>query len=139
MGQRHERLSGTLTSWNAAYLAIPGLVIAYVLVDATWPVPLWVPALYLSASGICFLTYAADKAAAVSGGWRISERTLLLLGLVGGWPGGIIAQQVLRHKTRKANFRSAFWSSVLVNVLGFTLFTTPLFTLFTRWSADHSG
>lgn len=121
------------------YLAILGFVIAYLLVNAVWPIPLWVPALYLLASGFCFLLYAVDKAAAVSGGWRTSESALLLVGAVGGWPGGIVAQQTLRHKTRKASFRSAFWNSVVVNLLAFALFTTPLFTVFAQWSSAVLG
>ncbi|KRF08892.1 hypothetical protein ASH00_04215 [Arthrobacter sp. Soil782] len=125
-----RRRSGTLT-----YLPILGFVIAYLLVNAIWPIPLWVPALYLLASCLCFLLYAADKAAAVSGGWRTSEKALILAGTVGGWPGGIVAQQVLRHKTRKARFRFAFWNSVVVNLLAFALFTTPLFTVFARWGS----
>jgi uncharacterized membrane protein YsdA (DUF1294 family)/cold shock CspA family protein len=129
-----RRRPGTL-----AYLAILGFVIAYLLVNAMWPIPLWVPALYLLASGLCFLLYAADKAAAVSGGWRTSERALLLLGAVGGWPGGIVAQQALRHKTRKASFRFAFWNSVVVNLLAFALFTTPLFTVLARWGSAVFG
>ena len=73
-------------------------------------------ALYLAASLLCFIAYAIDKSAAVAGRRRISERTLLTLGFIGGWPGGLLAQQVLRHKTRKASFLVAFWLSVVVNV-----------------------
>jgi len=43
----------------------------------------------------------------------------LLLGLVGGWPGSLVAQQVLRHKSSKASFRRAFWGTVLVNITAF--------------------
>jgi len=106
------------------------------IVNAMWPIPLWVPALYLLASSVCFIAYATDKAAAVSGRWRISERTLLLLGVVGGWPGGVVAQQVLRHKTRKASFRLAFRTTVVVNLVVFALFSTHLFTLFARWGSS---
>lgn len=73
-------------------------------------------AIYASASVVCFTAYAMDKAAARAGRWRISERTLLLLGLVGGWPGAVLAQQCLRHKSRKPSFRTWFWFTVLCNV-----------------------
>jgi uncharacterized membrane protein YsdA (DUF1294 family) len=46
--------------------------------------------------------------------------------LVGGWPGAIVAQQMLRHKTSKVSFRVAFWLTVLVNVGVFVAYTTPL-------------
>lgn len=32
-----------------------------------------------------------------------------------GWPGAIIAQQKLRHKTKKTSFRTVFWIVILAN------------------------
>ena len=59
--------------------------------------------LTLVASLLCFLAYAWDKAAARRGAWRTPERTLLGLGLLGGWPGGLLAQRL-------------FWTTVVANV-----------------------
>lgn len=79
--------------------------------------------------------YAVDKSAARAGRRRVPESTLLLLGFAGGWPGAIVAQRMLRHKTRKASFRRAFWLSVAANVVVFAVlavfavfavFPTPL-------------
>jgi len=67
---------------------------------------------YLLASTVCFIAYALDKSAARAGARRTPERTLLLLGLAGGWPGAVLAQQWLRHKTRKQPFQGRFWLSV---------------------------
>ena len=36
-----------------------------------------------------------------------------------GWPGALLAQQVLRHKTSKTSFIAVFWLTILVNVVGF--------------------
>jgi uncharacterized membrane protein YsdA (DUF1294 family) len=47
----------------------------------------------------------------------MSEHSLLTIGLAGGWPGALAAQQLFRHKTRKRTFRRAFWTTVVVNVL----------------------
>ena len=57
---------------------------------------------------------------------RTPERTLLLLGLVGGWPGAVLAQQWLRHKTSKRSFQQMFWFTVLVNVAGFLWLSSRL-------------
>ena len=75
--------------------------------------------IYLVASLVCFMAYTFDKSAARAGRWRISENTLLLLGLLGGWPGAIVAQQLLRHKTAKKPFQRAFWATVVLNVAVF--------------------
>jgi uncharacterized membrane protein YsdA (DUF1294 family) len=93
----------------------------YVLVDLLRPFPLWVPALYLGASIVCFVAYAVDKAASRRGGWRVPEASLLALGVIGGWPGAIVAQQVFRHKTIKSRFRVAFWLTVLLNLAYFLM------------------
>jgi cold shock CspA family protein len=54
---------------------------------------------YLILSLISFVAYTLDKSAAQRGAWRTSEGTLLMLGLIGGWPGALIAQESLRHKS----------------------------------------
>ena len=55
---------------------------------------------------VTIAVFAWDKYTAISGQWRIPEKTLLMLALIGGSPGAIIAQQRLRHKTRKQPFRA---------------------------------
>ena len=110
-----------------SFLAITGFAVVYLVGAVYWPRPLWVAGLYVATSLICFALYACDKRRARLGGWRISERTLLFWGFIGGWPGAIVAQQVLRHKTQKRSFRRAFWTTVVVNVALFALLSTPTF------------
>ncbi|THC45017.1 DUF1294 domain-containing protein [Massilia sp. Mn16-1_5] len=100
---------------------LPILLFAAIYAGAmlAWNLPWLVGAAYLVTSLTCFVAYAIDKSAARNGGWRTPERTLLLLGLVGGWPGGMLAQQWLRHKTAKRSFRQLFWFTVVANVTGF--------------------
>jgi len=61
--------------------------------------------------------YGADKMAARKGMRRIPEVTLLVFGVVGGWPGAIMCQQIFRHKTQKQPFKTWFLMSVVVSIL----------------------
>lgn len=63
-----------------------------------------------------FTAMAADKQAAIDDRRRIPERTLLQLALIGGAPGAVAAQQMLRHKTRKEPFRTVLWGIAGVQV-----------------------
>ena len=72
---------------------------------------------YVALSLVTFVAYAIDKSAAQRGAWRTSEGTLLFLGLAGGWPGALFAQEMLRHKSKKTSFRAVFWVTVLMNCI----------------------
>jgi uncharacterized membrane protein YsdA (DUF1294 family) len=72
--------------------------------------------LYWLLSFFTFMTYRQDKSAARNGLWRIEEFTLHVKALTGGWPGALIAQRVLRHKSRKTSFLVVFWITVIVNI-----------------------
>lgn len=111
------------------YLPILAFALVYLGATLAWDLPLLVGAAYLITSLTCFVAYALDKSAARHGAWRTPERTLLVLGLVGGWPGALLAQQWLRHKTHKTSrrtFRNLFWATVAANVAGFLYFSSRL-------------
>ncbi|WMD22102.1 DUF1294 domain-containing protein [Achromobacter seleniivolatilans] len=92
---------------------------------------------YLALSAITLALYAVDKAAARADRRRISENTLHLFSLVGGWPGALIGQQWLRHKTVKAEFRFVFWITVVINVTAFVLVCTPAAHALLAWWQTH--
>lgn len=77
------------------------------------------------ASVVTFIAYAADKSAAAKGAWRTRESTLHFLSLAGGWPGALLAQQFLRHKSTKQTFRQAFWATVVLNVVALLALSSP--------------
>ena len=78
--------------------------------------PLLLPLLFVVVSIITYFVYAKDKSAAERSERRIPENTLHIHSLLFGWPGAIVAQQRLRHKTKKVSFRIVFWLTVIVNV-----------------------
>lgn len=88
--------------------------------------PFLVPGLYLGASIAAFTAYAFDKSAAQGNKWRTRESTLLFLGLIGGWPGALLAQCVLRHKSKKHSFQLQFWVTVMVNSVGLLWLLTQM-------------
>jgi uncharacterized membrane protein YsdA (DUF1294 family) len=78
-------------------------------------IPWFIALVYITLSGIAVFAYAFDKSAAMNRRWRTQESTLLIIGLLGGWPGAWIAQRMFRHKTQKASFRYAFLFTAVVN------------------------
>jgi len=103
--------------YSVGLLAIPAFALLFVVLMARWGLPDYVALLYLAGSALTFVVYAVDKRAARAGWQRVSEGSLMMLGFVGGWPGALLAQQLLRHKTVKESFQRQFWQSVLLNVI----------------------
>ena len=77
--------------------------------------PLWTLGAAVAINLLTFVTYAMDKGAAQSGRWRTPEKHLHLLSLAGGWPGAWCAQQWLRHKSSKQEFRTVYWATVVLH------------------------
>lgn len=115
----------TRATTGPALWAILLFGLLYGALTLLWRVPLPVGAAYLALSLWSFVLYALDKSAARSGRWRIRERTLHVWALLGGWPGALLAQHVLRHKSSKVSFRAVFWLTVLVNLAGLVLLSSP--------------
>ena len=77
---------------------------------------IWLIVLALDTLGLSLITlihYAWDKRQALRSGWRVPERRLHVLSLLGGWPGALIGQRWLRHKSIKTRFRVVFWLTVV--------------------------
>ena len=70
---------------------------------------------------VTFLVFAIDKRRAVKRKWRIPEKTLLGLSLIGGAAGGIIAMYCFRHKIRKPAFAYGLPLMLLLQVIVFLM------------------
>lgn len=74
-------------------------------------------------SALTAFSFGYDKRQARRGGWRIRERTLLMLVIFGGAPGAFAARHTFRHKTRKQPFVTQLW---LITGLQLALFAALL-------------
>lgn len=74
-------------------------------------------ACWIGFSVITYFAYAWDKQSARAKGRREPERTLHLLELIGGWPGALVAQFRLRHKSSKITYQFLFWLIVTLHQL----------------------
>lgn len=98
--------------------AIALVFLAGLIAVAVWQHwPMWVPGAYLGLSVVTFAWYRHDKSAAQNDRQRTQESTLQGLALLGGWPGALMAQAMLRHKNRKAAFQQVFWAAVVINIV----------------------
>ncbi|MFT6901782.1 MAG: uncharacterized membrane protein YsdA (DUF1294 family) [Colwellia sp.] len=79
-------------------------------------IALWIPVSYCLLSLITFLLYGLDKRNTIKSRWCISEKTLQIFALLGGWPGALFAQQAFRHKTQKRPFIFVLWLAILTNL-----------------------
>jgi uncharacterized membrane protein YsdA (DUF1294 family)/cold shock CspA family protein len=117
-GSRRSRNTDAPVS-SGALFALP-LMVAYAGL-LTWAVawarqlPWWVLVVSVALNLVTFMVYWFDKYAAGTRQWRTSEATLHFWSAAGGWAGAWFAQQVLRHKSRKAEFRSVYWATVVLH------------------------
>jgi uncharacterized membrane protein YsdA (DUF1294 family)/cold shock CspA family protein len=124
VGERRTERSTAGSGWGPAAFVI--LFLACVAgAIFTGKLPIAVVVVYLGASAVAFTAYAFDKSAAKKDQWRTKESTLHLFGLIGGWPGALLAQRVFRHKSRKREFQTVFWATVVLNCGALAVYSSP--------------
>ncbi|PKG55357.1 cold shock and DUF1294 domain-containing protein [Shewanella sp. GutDb-MelDb] len=124
MAKRSAKLS------MVSLFAITAIISAIVLYQFGL-LPLTALIYMLVMSSMTFIAYALDKRAARQQRWRVKETTLHLFSLLGGWPGALIAQQLLRHKSAKTPFKVLLWLTILLNI------GVSYIVLFTPQGAEH--
>lgn len=114
-GQRDMSLRSL--EWSPVVFLVLSLAVFCLVGAASFlpisPLPLL---LYPLASLVAFVLYAKDKYRAMTGAWRISEGTLHLVEVLGGWPGAFAAQRTMRHKTVKVEYQATYWLIVATHV-----------------------
>jgi uncharacterized membrane protein YsdA (DUF1294 family) len=80
-------------------------------------VPLWAWWILLGLNVGTFLIAAFDKVRAQRGGQRVRERTLLVLALVGGSVGLVLAMFLARHKVRKPRFLARLFVVLFIQLV----------------------
>ena len=71
---------------------------------------------------LLFLLMGMDKRAAKRKKWRIPERRLLTLGIIGGGIGGILGMLVFHHKTHRIYFTICYGINVFCWGMAFLYF-----------------
>jgi uncharacterized membrane protein YsdA (DUF1294 family)/cold shock CspA family protein len=115
---RHRQRHQSSTNYKATAILL--IAVCAIPVMGAWHVfahnaVFWPLLLYISMSLLSIWQYSRDKHNAQTGVWRISENQLHAVELFGGWPGALLAQQLLRHKTKKASYQAVFWLIVLMH------------------------
>jgi uncharacterized membrane protein YsdA (DUF1294 family)/cold shock CspA family protein len=88
--------------------------------------PLEVAAFYLGMGIVSLVAYWRDKRAAERDRWRTPEATLHGIDLCCGIVGGLVAQRLLRHKTRKQEFVVVTAGIATLHALALIAWITPL-------------
>ena len=80
----------------------------------------------LAVSLITFLFYFIDKLKAIANAWRIPEKVLVVLSIIGGAFGGLLAMYTMRHKTKH-------WYFAVINVVAILLHFGVTFIIATNF------
>lgn len=120
VGDRPSSRPTTAPGPGVAAMAFAAGFLAFVAgTVAMGKLPFVVLIAYLMASCVAYLAYVFDKSASLKGQRRTPESTLHLFSSVGGWPGAMLAQRTLRHKTQKRSFQVTYWATVFLNCAAF--------------------
>lgn len=105
----------------------------YIVLQATGEImnaTITIISIYAIMSLVSFILFFIDKKRAETKGWRIREYYLHLVELLGGWPGALLGQKFLRHKTKKWSYRIVLWLIILSHAALWGYFIYGLSTKF---------
>ena len=88
----------------------------------TYLTPINILIYILSINLIGILIMLIDKKKAIKGSWRIPEKTLLIIALLGGSIGTITGMYWFRHKTKKLKFTLGFPTILITEIIAIIYF-----------------
>ena len=112
--KRKIRRAKTSARWPM--MVVLGFFVMLLTATLATTLPLYIVTVYAVLSLLTFFSYWQDKQKARADKWRTAESTLHLLSLLGGWPGALLAQNYLRHKSQKRAFLVTFYFALLSNI-----------------------
>ena len=71
---------------------------------------------------IAFLAMLIDKKKAENGKWRIQEKTIFIVTILGGGIGTILGMYIFRHKTKKLQFTIGLPVITILEIIGFVYY-----------------
>ena len=77
---------------------------------------------FITINIIGFLSMWIDKKKAEKGAWRIPEKTLLMITVLGGGIGTIAGMYTFRHKTKKLKFTIGFPAILIIQIIAIIYF-----------------
>nr|WP_294681125.1 DUF1294 domain-containing protein [uncultured Anaerotignum sp.] len=72
---------------------------------------------YLLINLILYFTMALDKRRAIKDGWRIPEKNLYLLAVLGGGVGGLLAMVFKHHKNKHLDFILTYTVTAILHMV----------------------
>ena len=112
LGAGRRPAFGAMVATVLALAFFAYLLFAGVRGTLPWAVAAW----YAALSAATYAIYGTDKSAARQRRGRVPENMLHLMALAGGWPGALVAQRWLRHKSVKTAFLVPFFVTTALNV-----------------------
>ena len=104
-------------------MAAVSIFIAVATLSALGRAPIWFGILYYIMGLASLMLYSADKRYAIAGQSRVRETSMHVVDALFGIGGGLFAQHMFRHKTRKRAFR---YITRLIYIVHATLLTALL-------------
>lgn len=66
---------------------------------------------------VLYVTMVIDKKRAIKDGWRIPEKNMFVMSVLGGGLGGLMAMVFKRHKNRHMDFILVFTTTAILHIL----------------------